>query len=77
MKYKLDDIVTPKEQIIDHACGDHPAFLLCEKGDKLRVLGLFPAELYPSHGKNSYSVRHTHFTEGAFFINEDELENEQ
>ncbi len=75
MKYKLDDIVRSKVQIIVPACGDHPAMLWCDPGDELVVLKLFPASDFPEYGKDSYSVRHTHFTTGYFFIDEDELEN--
>lgn len=73
MRFKKHDVVISKKRIIEPACGDHPLFLLCTKGQELEVIKLFPKEDWPN-GKNSYSVRDLNGSYGDFFIDEDDLE---
>ena len=77
MKFKKHDIVISKKDVIEHACGDHPAFLLCSKGQKLKIMKLFSKKDYPKHGKDSYAVKDLLSKWGDFFIDEDELGNEK
>ena len=74
MKFKKHEVVISKKRIIEPACGDHPLFLLCTKGQELEVMELYSKEDYPKHGKDSYAVRDLKGQYGNFFIDEDELE---
>lgn len=75
MRFKKHEVVISKKRIIEPACGDHPLFLLCSKGQELEVMSLFPKEGYPVHGRDSYSVRDLDGLQGEFFIDESELES--
>lgn len=74
MRFKIGDTVVSKCELVDSACGDHPAFLLCSKGQKLKIKELFSKEEYPIYGKDSYAVQDEKARYGEFYIDEIELE---
>jgi hypothetical protein len=75
MKFKVGDEVVSKREIIESACGDHPCFLLCSARQKLIIKNCYPAEDFPKHGFNSYSVQDISKRYDEFFIDEKELED--
>ena len=74
MRFKVGDLVIAGIQVTEEACGDHPAFLLADKGQRLLVRNCFPAKDYPQHGVDSYSVQDEKSKFGEFFMDCDELE---
>lgn len=74
MKYSIGDLVISTKQITEDACGDHPEFLLCEKGQRLKVTKSYPKEKYPKHGVDSYSVQDEKAIYSEFLMDETELE---
>lgn len=74
MRFPVGSLVIARKRIIESACGDHPEFQLCEKGQRLKVQECFPVEKHPKHGVDSYSVQDEKGTYGNFFMDCSELE---
>ena len=74
MRFKIGDLVIAGTKVVEEACGDHPSFLLAEKGQRLIVKNCYPAKDYPKHGVDSYSVQDEKGKYGEFFMDCSELE---
>lgn len=67
MKYKINDIVIAKQDVVEHG-----EFLVCQEGDRMVIVNDYPKEKYPVYGKDSYGVQHVN-TDDFFRINESEV----
>lgn len=74
MRFKVGELAIAGVQVIEEACGDHPAFLLAEKGQRLIIKNKYPAKDFPEHGVDSYSVQDEKGKFGEFFMDCSELE---
>ena len=45
MRFKVGELVISKIKVTEEACGDHPAFLLAEKGQRLMVRNKYHAKI--------------------------------
>jgi len=74
MKYSKGDLVISTKKKIEWLGKHQPEFLLCEKGDRLKILKCFPKDGFPNHGVDSYSVQDEESVYGDFFMEETDLE---
>jgi len=74
MRFKVGELVISKVKVTEEACGDHPAFLLAEKGQRLIVRNKYHAKDYPEHGVDSYLVQDEFGKYGEFFMDCSELD---
>jgi hypothetical protein len=66
-EYKIGDRIKPKVDIIETACGDHPAFLYAKAGDLLIVRKIRrPGDLF--------DVSHEDRTDNSFIVSFWEIE---